>query len=443
MINALVLDFVTESRLKRYIRHSRTRFLVAQGGDLSTSADPSSDARRSQQAHPNGFNTSTLDIGNAVTHSVELPTEANPASFGTLAPLVGMTGAGRIAGSPSTQEFGTREVGDTIQHGRLSPHDEPGEGMPEHSASAHITHSVAPVYSTIAYPPLPPTQLHHRPSGKALTVHVDHLQHRGYPDCESDYEDDDQGGQRGGHDACNCCSEGSSEDDLGDDDDIRRTNRTHRLLSFTEALQELGSLQPPPPSPRVRTTAREAIKAPRRLRWTPRWRQHQVQHLSYLEPMQGPPGAGYIGTSRRMSMPLAPDDIVFDDFYTSTPTSPSSPAWGTDASPMSGLYGSGGNEKSTQDPGSTFLGLPSTLTSPLWTPKHKGVARKGSLEPIVYKSQSGARPFFGAVAKGRNGGLNSPILGESSRTRELQEPFAKLDTAPLQSLHPECSAEEC
>jgi hypothetical protein len=400
MINALVLDFVTESRLKRYKRHSRARVRAAQGGDLSTSADPSSDARRSPQVHPSGVNTNTIDTGDAIRHSVELPIECNPASSGMLSPFVGKTEVGELVASVSAQGPGTSEgyeAFDTRRGGLLSRGELP-EGKLGHSTSTNTLHSATPAYPMAAYPPLPSTELHRRSSGKALSIHVDHFQRRGYAHCE--YDDQE------GH--CNCCSEGSSEDDMGDDDDIARTYQSPRLLSFTEALQELGSLQPTPPSPRVRTTTRDTVRAPRRLRWTPRWHQHQREQLSYLKPMQGPPGAGYIGTSRRMSMPLTPDDILLDDFCT-TPASPSSPAWGTSAR----LYGSASDRMPSQYPGQTLLGvLSSTPASPLWTSKGKGVACQSSLESIAYTSESGAHPVFGAVAENRNEHINTPILGE-------------------------------
>jgi hypothetical protein len=140
MVNALVLDFVTESRLKRHIRHSRARLRAAQGGDLSASPDQSSEARRSQPVHLSGAKT-TLDIGNAMTHSVELPIGGNlnpAASFEKPSP-VGETKVGEVASSPSVQGTSINDSVEARDEARLSL-DEFDESKPGPSTSTSAFH---------------------------------------------------------------------------------------------------------------------------------------------------------------------------------------------------------------------------------------------------------------------------------------------------------------
>ena len=416
MVNALVLDFVTESRLKRHIRHSRARLRVAQGGDLSASPDQSSEARRSQPVHLSGAKT-TLDIGNAMTHSVELPIGGNldpAASFDKPSPVVGETKVGEVASSPSVQGTSINDSVEARDEARLSL-DEFDESKPGPSTSTSAFHLGTPAYQNAGHSSSVATRLHRRPSGKTLTIDVDHPQHA---HNEYDHGSDDQEAQLGGCDSCDCGSEDCSEDGISDEDDIAKTNQRPRLLSFTEALHELGDLRPPQPSPRVRTTARETVKAPRRLRWTPQWRQHQHQQLSPLKPMQGPPGAGYIGTSRRMSMPRTPDDIVLDDFYASTPVSPSSSAWGFSANHMGGLFGGGINRRPSQDHDQMPLGvLPSVPLSPTCALKGKGTARESPSGPIEPKAST----LPGTVAGRPDGCSNTPMPEKSPCPQGLRE----------------------
>jgi len=414
MINALVLDFVTESRLKRHIRHSHTRVRAAQGGELSSSANPSSGAGPGQQLHLGGGKAAAVYMSSGTTHSVELPAERNFDSAASLSPVTGETKSGEIMTLPSPSPSpgsDINEVPDSVEvrSGSTLSQNEPSE--PGHDTP---TGTVYPTASALPAAPHSPTQLHRLPSGKTLTIHVDHSKGRDRPHCEDDDEHDDNEGQSCQCDHSNYGSEGSSEGNMSDDGESLKMRQRSRLLSFTEVLQELGTLRPPQPSPRVRTTFRETVKAPRRLPWTPHWRQHQQQQLPYLKPMQGPPGAGYIGTStRRMSMPLTPDDIVLEDFYASTPASPSSLASGSNH-PVGGLFA---NRRPSQDYSQALPRVPSSAFSfPPWASKGKGVA----LENLSESTEPNVAPRSGAMSECPEGGSSSPMFEGSSRAQVLE-----------------------
>lgn len=349
MINALVLDFVTESRLKRYARHSRVR--PALSDDRSSGATPGASTRPSGRSPTAAIKTTTIDLMGGTTHSVELRGEGTSENIGSsaLEPSSSESGS-KMDGHGSLHPASSFLAGDSSKGSRTdSLSAQAKKNNTNHdlraSSSTSSLHSVAKGHSSASRERhlLNDQASIDRHSSNLGPQHGDH--HCDHPRVSSDIDYEDRAHNHDHH-RCDYCIDTSSDDDFEDDEPHENAHTQHptsspRLLTFTEAIQHLDALRPPTPS----RSSPDTSESPKKLRWSLARRQ-----LPILKPMQPPPGAGYLGTSRRMSMPLSPDDIDLEDFY--APSSSALP-WGRRPGFMGSLpehSGPGEGDLEAQDP---------------------------------------------------------------------------------------------
>lgn len=384
MINALVLDFVTESRLKRYSRHSRVR--PALTDDRTSGATPGASSRPTGRSRTAVIKAGTIDLTGGTTHSVELrgggPSEdIAPSALPLSSPESGSK-LGDSSEASKTDSASTQAKSNDINHDLRA------------TSSTSSLHSVAKAYSVDSREPhvlgdQAATDRHSstvaRPHGGNQCDHPRISSDTDYGDREA--RDDDP--QR-----CDYYIDQASDDDF-ELDEPRQSVPTQptsspRLFTFTEAIQDLDALRPPPSA----RSSPDTSESPKKLRWSLSRRQ-----LPILKPMQPPPGAGYLGTSRRMSMPLSPDDIDLDDFY-----APSSSAltWGRRPGFMGSLPEHSGPSEGDLEAQDPYLSIPTS--APPFTfsfGKGKGVQRD-------------ADTFFGGFSFPRRGSL--PFMDRGSLT---------------------------
>ncbi|KAF8318465.1 hypothetical protein DL93DRAFT_2095238 [Clavulina sp. PMI_390] len=284
MINALVLDWVTESRLKKIMmsRHDRARALMP-GDTFPISGGGKSYPNASLRPPRTNPLNETLDLANhGTTHSVDfrLQDRRNSSDSGTgvQGPSMSLQSKAPSAAveDPAIDSHQAKEPSASARHSSDSEHQKAHHGEPcdcDH-INVVIDDDDDDIYS------IPPS-----PSSPATPKTLSSPPPR------------------------------------------KQSGTSPRLLSFQEILSDAPARGAFPP--RMPFAAR--VPKPKKSWSRSSAKQNQ---LPVLHPMAHPTAAGYLGTGpRRMSMPLTPDDIDLEDFDCTPPPVPA-PASSTSHSIM-------------------------------------------------------------------------------------------------------------
>lgn len=305
LINALVLDFVTESRLKRYTRRSRAHAIAEHGDDWTNATTPDASARSGDRSRTTPLKTDTIVLTHGTTHSIELRGDGTSEDKGTSSPK-GRTASPRSA--PSNLASDSPESS-KIALASIEAKDKINIDDPKPTSPTFSLLSLAKAYSPDPRAPYGSTN---KATGGLHSSDIDRVRGDNYGDRPQISSGGDHSGQEAHSDDPQRYDrpiEVASDD--GSEHEFRQRAPTKpssspRLFTFTEAIQGFDVLRSPPPS----HTPFNPNESPKKLRWSFGRRQ-----LPVLKPMQPPPGVGYLGTSRRMSLPLSPDNTDWNDFY--------------------------------------------------------------------------------------------------------------------------------